>query len=233
MRVAVLSDIHANLDALTEALRLCERNKAEAAICLGDVVGYGPDPGPCIDLVRSYCEACVQGNHDEAVATDEGFDFLPKDGRAVARKHRAELSEEHLSWLAALPLRHEAYGATFVHSSPDQPESWRRLGSFQALQSQFAAFETGICFVGHSHVPAIACNQVGVLSVRHGHRFLVDVGSVGQPRDEDSRLAFGLFDSEAFSCELIRGHYEVERTVSRLKKEGLPGGLAQRLRKGI
>ena len=232
MRVAVLSDIHANLGALTEALRLCELHNVDSAICLGDVVGYGPDPGPCIDLVRTSCEACVLGNHDEAVATGQGFEFLPKDGREVARLHRTMLSDEQLAWLKTLPLRHLAHGATFVHASPDDPGAWHRLDFFHTVRAQFSAFDTPICFVGHSHVPAVASDKVGVFRVRRGYRFLVDVGSVGQSRDGDSRLAFALFDSEDFSYELIRAHYDVERTAARIREEGLPRRLATRLREG-
>jgi len=137
-----------------------------------------------------------------------------------------------MEWLRALPLRYEAYDATFVHASPDAPGEWYRLDSFHAVQAQFAAFGTPICFVGHSHKPAVASNTFGVLRVRPDHRFIVDVGSVGQPRDGDSRLGFALFDTEEFACEIIRGHYDVERTAARIKEEGLPGVLAERLKQG-
>lgn len=232
MRIAVLSDIHANLEALSEALKLAEKEGADSIICLGDVVGYGPDPAACIELVRSTCEACVLGNHDESVAFDRGLDFLPNDAQKVIRIHQSTLSEDHLEWLRALPLRYDAYDATFVHASPDAPEKWYRLESFHSIQAQFAFFDQPICFVGHSHKPAVASNKIGVLRVRRGHRYLVDVGSVGQPRDGDSRLAFGLFDSEDFSYELIREHYDVERTATRIMDVGIPAELARRLTNG-
>lgn len=233
MRIAILSDIHANLEALTEALRLCDTNQADCVICLGDVVGYGPDPGPCIDLVKSSCEACVLGNHDEAVAFGSGLEFLPKDGQAVAQRHTKELSEEQLFWLKELPISYVAYNTTFVHASPDDPGNWTRLESFQAVQAQFSCFDTPVCFVGHSHKPAVVSSTLGVHRVRPGHRFLVDVGSVGQPRDSDYRLAFALFDTDRYSCEIIRGHYDVERTANRIEAAGLPSNLAQRLLRGV
>ena len=232
MRIAVLSDIHANLEALTTALKLAEEHKADAVICLGDVVGYGPDPAACLELIRTTCEACVLGNHDEAVAFDKGLDVLPGDAQAVVRMHQHTLSENHMEWLRDLPLRYEAYNATFVHASPDAPGEWYRLESFHTVQAQFTFFDGPICFVGHSHKPAVASSTLGVLRVRRGHRFLVDVGSVGQPRDKDSRLGFVLFNAKEFVCELVRGHYDVERTEARIKEEGLPMVLAERLKRG-
>lgn len=232
MLVAVLSDIHANLEALTTALNLAEKHRADSVICLGDVVGYGPDPAGCIDLIRTTCEACVLGNHDEAVAFGKGIGVLPKDAQSVVRMHQRALSENDLDWLRELPLRYEAYDLTFVHASPESPEKWYRLGSFHAVQAQFTFFEGPVCFVGHSHKSAVVSNTFGVLRVRAGHRFLVDVGSVGQPRDGDPRLAFALFDTDKFSCEFIRAHYDIERTAGRMKEEGLPAELAERLKEG-
>lgn len=232
MLVAVFSDIHANLQALQAALALAESRGADRLVCLGDVVGYGPDPGPCVDLVRQEFEVCVIGNHDAAVAREDGLEVLPKDGQAAARLHRTLLTDDQLGWLAALPLRAEAHGATFVHAAPLQPERWPRLESFGQVKAQFAAFSTPICFVGHSHRPAVVSETIGVSRVRPGHRFLVDVGSVGQPRDRDPRLAFALYDPEAFTVEAVRGHYDHARVAARITEAGLPASLGDRLRRG-
>ena len=250
MLIAVLSDVHANLTALEAAFRLMEEARVDAAYCLGDVVGYGPDPGPCVDLVRAYCAGCVRGNHDEAVAGggagggtgggggagDKGaaaLRGLPPDGREAARLHRTLLTEDQLAWLGGLPLRLEAHGCLFVHASPDDPGAWHRLETFPAVRAQFDAFTQAVCFVGHSHRPAVVSDALGVFAVRPGHRFLIDVGSVGQPRDHDPRLAFGLFDTEAFRYEGVRAHYDVEETARRVEAAGLPAGLAGRLRLGV
>ena len=104
MRIAIFSDVHANLEALKTALRASEALGADRLVCLGDVVGYGPCPSECVDLVRSEFEVCVLGNHDEAVATGKDIEVLPKDGQAAARYHREILSAEDLEWLASLPL---------------------------------------------------------------------------------------------------------------------------------
>ena len=232
MLVAVLSDVHANLAALRVALAEAERRGAEAVVCLGDVVGYGPDPEACVDLVREACTVAVLGNHDAAVARDEGLAVLPKDGQAAARMHRQWLDDDQLAWLAGLPLVAEADGATYVHAAPGAPASWPRLDSYRVIQAQFDAFETDLCFVGHSHKPAVVSDALGVFTVRPGHRFLIDVGSVGQPRDHDPRLAFALYDTEAGTVQPVRAHYDVAATVARVHERRMPGHLGDRLRKG-
>lgn len=232
MLVAVLSDVHANLAALETALAEADRRDAQAIVCLGDVVGYGPDPEACVDRVRERCETVVLGNHDAAVARDEGLAVLPKDGQEAALRHRDWLSDDQRQWLAELPLMARDHGATYVHAAPLAPASWTRLDSFQAVQAQFGAFETPICFVGHSHKPAVVSDALGVFTVRPGHRFLVDVGSVGQPRDHDSRLSFVMHDTEAGTAETVRMHYDIPKTITRVHERGLPARLGERLRRG-
>ncbi len=233
MRLAVLSDVHANLAALQAVVAEAEARGVEAVVCLGDIVGYGPDPAACVDLVRERCAAAVMGNHDAAVATGAGLSVLPEDGQAAAVAQRDLLSAEQMAWLAGLPLTAVAFGVTLVHASPDQPERWHRLDSFAAVQAQFAAFETDVCFIGHSHRPAVVSDQIGVTRVRPGHRYLINVGSVGQPRDHDPRASFGMFDTETVTYENVRVHYDVARTRLRIAETGLPIGLGDRLAAGV
>ena len=231
MLLAVLSDIHANLAALRAAMRSAEARGADALVNLGDVVGYGPSPVECVDIVRAEFAISVLGNHDAAVAGVPD-DALPSDGQKAVALHRELLDFDRLAWLAALPYVAEAHEATFVHAAPLEPERWPRLESARDTQRQFAAFETPICFVGHSHRQAIVADTIGVFRVRPGHRYLVNVGSVGQPRDRDPRLGYALFDTEAFTVELVREHYDHEQTAAAITKAGLPSSLASRLRAG-
>ena len=233
MRLAVLSDVHANAVALEAALAEADRRGADAVVCLGDVVGYGPDPGLCVDLVRERAAVTVRGNHEAAFADDGELGALPPDGQVAVRLHRELLDADQAAWLAGLPLVAEFEGVTLVHAAPLAPASWTRLDGFGAVRDQFAAFDTDVCFVGHSHAPAVASDHVGAFKVRPGRRFLVNVGSVGQPRDRDPRLAFGLFDTDAVAYELVRVHYDVARTVARVHERGLPDALGRRLLRGV
>ncbi len=233
MRLAILSDVHANLEALQAVLAHVDAQGVDAIYCLGDVVGYGGDPEACLEIIRERCQVVVLGNHDVAVAREEGLDYLPKDGRAAAIAHRKALSDEQLEWLATLPLTARVDGVTLVHATPLEPESWHRLAGYLQSARQFEHFDTRVCFIGHTHIPGMMADAIGVFQMRPGRRYLVNVGSVGQPRDHDPRAAYCLFDSEAFTHEIIRVPYDVEKAGERIKEAGLPARLASRLRAGV
>lgn len=233
MKLAIFSDIHANLEALTEVLKVVEERAVDAVYCLGDVVGYGADASACVDLVRQHCKAMVRGNHDEAVALERGLKSLPRDARKAAVHNRAHLTPSHLDFLAAQPLMLEADGCTFVHATPGNPAFWQRLGSYLTAQEQFQYFSTEVCFIGHSHVPAVMGNKLGAVRVRPGVRFLINVGSVGQPRDGDPRACVAFFDTEHTDYDLVRVPYDVETAANKIITAGLPKRLAARLFKGL
>ena len=229
MRIAIISDIHSNLQALEAVLQKIYSSDVHAIYCLGDVVGYGADPDSCVSLVRERCSLTVVGNHDRAVAIEEGLDYLPGTGREAAIHNRAKLSDDNRDFLAALPLVLIEKDCTLVHASPETPDRWLRINSFVTGNTQFGHFSTDICFVGHTHSPAVMSDSIGVSQVRRGHRFLINVGSVGQPRDGDARASFGLFDSESFDYQLVRQDYDIETARARILEEGLPQRLADRL----
>jgi diadenosine tetraphosphatase ApaH/serine/threonine PP2A family protein phosphatase len=233
LKLALLSDIHANLEALTAALEVVDARRVDAVYCLGDVVGYGADAATCVNLVRLHCKATVLGNHDEAVALKRGLKILPRDARKAAAYNRTQLSSDQRAFLAGLPLTLEADGCTFVHATPADPGAWQRLGSYMVARQQFDHFHTDVCFIGHSHVPAVMGNKLGATRVQPGARYLVNVGSVGQPRDGDPRACVAFFDTETFAYELVRVSYNVEAAAAKIITAGLPKGLANRLFKGV
>ena len=234
MRIAILSDIHSNLEALTRALEGIESASVEAVYCLGDVVGYNADPSACVDLVREHCAGVVRGNHDAAVATDAAIDALPADGQAAARHNRQHLSDEQIAFLADLPLTLTVDNCTLVHATPDAPTAWTRLTTYPAAQSQFEHFDTDLCFLGHTHVPAVMADTLGVFQVREGHRYLINVGSVGQPRDQNPKLSFGLFDTDTFEYHNVRLSYDVDGAAQKIRDaDALPDRLATRLYEGL
>lgn len=232
MKFAIISDIHSNLEALIAAFEEIDNRNIETVYCLGDIIGYGADPDVCVDLVRERCDDVIRGNHDEAAALYANLSYLPKDGQKAARHNRKRLTDEHVEYVAGLPYQFNAHNCTFVHASPQEPASWKRLASFIEAQNQFDNFETDVCFIGHTHIPAIISNKLGVLSVRRGYRYLINVGSVGQPRDFNPRLSFGIFDTETFTYENVRVPYDVERAAAKIKNAGLPRRLAKRLMLG-
>jgi predicted phosphodiesterase len=234
VRIAILSDIHSNLEALERALQALESADVDAIYCLGDIVGYNADPARCVDLVRERCAGVVRGNHDVAVAKEEAIESLPADGQQAARHNRRCLSENQLAYLANLPLTTTIGNCTFVHATPDEPTAWRRITTYPAAQDQFAHFDTELCFIGHTHVPAVMADRLGVLQVRRGHRFLVNVGSVGQPRDQNPKLSLGLFDTDAFEYRNVRLSYDIDGAAQKIRDtDALPNRLADRLYEGL
>ena len=233
MRLALISDIHSNLEALERTFRALDEADVEAVYCLGDVVGYNADPAACVDLVRERCDAVVLGNHDAAVAQPANVHFLPADGQEAAQHNRKQLSDAQRDYLADLPLTHTVANCTFVHATPDTPTAWKRLTTYPDAQAQFDHFDTDVCFIGHTHTPAVMADTLGIFRVRAGHRYLINVGSVGQPRDGNPRLSFGLFDTEAFAYENVRLDYDVAAAADKVRTaDGLSNRLADRLESG-
>jgi diadenosine tetraphosphatase ApaH/serine/threonine PP2A family protein phosphatase len=232
MKIALISDIHSNLQALTRALSEIDRLRVDAIYCLGDIVGYGADPAPCVDLVMRSCKGSVLGNHDLAVARDDGTDYLPRSGQAAIKHNRSKLNGAQIQYLASLPYTLVVDDCTLVHATPKDPEHWVRFDTLGSVREQFDYFDTTFCFVGHTHIPAVVADKIGVFRVRPGSRYMINVGSVGQPRDDDARLGFAVFDTEAIKHELIRLAYDVEGASSRILAEGLPKDLAERLKRG-
>jgi diadenosine tetraphosphatase ApaH/serine/threonine PP2A family protein phosphatase len=241
VRYAVLSDVHGNLDALRAVLEDAETH-ADGIVCLGDVVGYGPQPEPCLELVAERALALVGGNHEHGVAGLLDLDWFNPYARAAVEWTRAHLDDDHRRYLAALPLVTELAGATLVHASPAQPEEWDYLVSAEDGLRAFAGFATRLCFVGHSHRPAVWSQgswgpdyRPGGLdvSIEPGRRYIINVGSVGQPRDGDARAAYAIWDVEARRVVGRRVAYDVGAVRRKIARAGLPRFLADRLACGV
>ncbi len=233
MKIAVISDIHGNLEALAAALRIIKEQEIETTYCLGDIVGYGANPNECIDELHSRNIPCLLGNHDEAVLDLSHVKRFNKYARAAAEWTASQLKSDHKEFLSHLPLSLVSKECTFVHSSPDDPHAWNYILSQAEAQRCFPFFTTPICWIGHSHVGGVYCEDGNTRIVRAGKRYLINVGAVGQPRDGDWRLSFGIFDTEAWSYERIRAEYDVEIACKKIMDAGLPHFLADRLRVGI
>ena len=233
MKYAIISDIHSNLEALQKALSIIDEKKVDEIICLGDVVGYGANPNECVDIVRSRCSTIVLGNHDAAALNVS----LAHDFNAIAKKAvvwtSEQLTVESKSFLSSLPMVVRKDQVLIVHSSPMQPEAWDYIIDNDDAALAFRYFDEKICFIGHTHVPGIFTQHGRAKSITADEQYLVNVGSVGQPRDGNPMLAFGLFESSVWEYELIRSQYDIQKAAEKIYAAKLPEELGNRLMYGM
>jgi predicted phosphodiesterase len=240
MRYAIVSDIHANLAAF-EAVLADIGNGVDRIWCLGDLVGYGPDPNECVALARQKDMVCVVGNHDKACLGGLDLVEFNPDARRACRWTTEHLTPENRAFLDGLSEKVILGEFTLVHGSPRAP-IWEYITQPEAAGENMAAFDTPICLVGHTHVPlafylpagsASNCERRWLsggspLSLSTG-RWILNPGSVGQPRDGDPNASYLILDLEAMTAEVHRVAYPVEETQQRMEKAGLPGNLVLRL----
>ncbi len=238
MRYAILADIHSNLTALEAVLAdLSQQGGADEIWCLGDIVGYGPDPHECLELVRSRCKLCVAGNHDLAVIGKLDISSFNPDAVKAIRWHSSQLIESETHFLADLPQKIVKGDFTLVHGSPRQP-LWEYILSARQAEENLTYFNTRCCLIGHSHLPQYyqcdtTCSsgnpQEGNSFLLSASRYILNPGSVGQPRDRDPRAAYGLYDSPTATMNFQRVSYDIVSVQSRMEKVGLPRWLIERL----
>lgn len=232
MRTAIISDIHGNLPALDAVIAAARKRRVDRIVCLGDIVGYGPFPEECVGIVKRECAFVVQGNHDSGLTGETSISDFNQYGVESILWSRDRVSADTQEYLRTLPYRAEVEEMTFVHSSPDAPDRWRYVLSLRAANRALGAFTTRLCFIGHTHVPVVVAEGPTVNRYLPAHRHLINVGSVGQPRDGDPDAAFGLYDSMIDEYELVRVPYDIDRTVDAIRAAGLPEFLGQRLYRG-
>lgn len=233
MKVAIISDIHSNLEALTAVIEEIDRRNVQTIICLGDVVGYGANPNECIELLKERTIPCVAGNHDKAVIGEKDISDFSDNAKAGVRWNREHLSEWNFEFLKRFPLLMENDNALFVHASPDYPEEFRYLIFPADAVASFRYCSQPVCFVGHTHRPAIFCEDMATVKLTKEKKFIVNVGSVGQPRDGDWRACFALFDTELWDVSYIRVEYDVKTAREKILDAGLPRKLGDRLLVGV
>ena len=238
MRFAILADIHSNLAAFEAVLRHANgRGGFDKIWCLGDVVGYGPDPHECIERLRQFKPVCIAGNHDwAAIGKMDTSEFNPV--AAIAAHWTAEqLTAEDKDYLRDLPLTLQENGFTLAHGSPREP-IWEYLLSSEAAQENFSYFETAHCLVGHSHVPLVfeltrnkaVYKEFGEAPLKlKEKRMIINPGGVGQPRDGDPRASYAIYDTETKAVYHYRVEYDIPATQKKMAERGLPTPLILRL----
>ncbi len=236
MKYAVIADIHANLEALQAVLEDTRNQKCTHYCCVGDVVGYNANPKDCLDMVRNMGMPCVKGNHDEYCSTDEALDgFNPHAAEAVLWTRR-QLSDADRQWLRELKYVRLVASFSMVHATLDVPQRWGYVFDKLMAAASFTYQNTSVCFFGHTHVPVAFIRDSVVrggtytkFKVEQGRKYFVNVGSVGQPRDNNPKAAYVIYDLDEGSIELRRVDYDIPKAQKKILEAGLPPRLAERL----
>ena len=239
MRYLVISDIHSNLAALDAVI--ADAGSFDRVWCLGDLTGYGPEPNECLERLRQFPLTSLAGNHDWAVLGRLDLDEFNRDARAACLWTRQRLTPENREFLASLPVMVEECGFTLVHASPSEPVDEYVLDSLSA-EYNFSHFGTSICLLGHSHWPVAfmqpersngLCVQVRPTYFQpfkfNGGKWIINPGSVGQPRDGNPDAAYAILDVEARQWEYRRVPYPVAETQRKMRLYHLPAHLIERL----
>jgi putative phosphoesterase len=242
-RVGVISDIHGNLHALEAVLEQLDKEKVDMIVCCGDVVGYGARPNECVDTIRSRNIPIIAGNHDHAALLLTDITNFNEIAKAAVLWTKKVLTEENMEFLRQMPLtlKDTANNVFYVHASPKEPGEWNYILTMGEARTNFNYFTEQICFIGHSHQPFIIENDEGNLAcptrpeieLREGRRYLINVGSVGQPRDHNPRPCFVIVDFEEKRLEIRRCDYDLNGAQQAIISAGLPRELAERLAHGM
>lgn len=240
MRYAVVSDLHSNIEALAAVLGAVDDLGIDGVLCLGDLVGYGADPNEVIDLIRTRTVNVVRGNHDHAAVEPGHEAYFNPWGQAAIRWTRGRLTRENRRYLYDLPLALSVGGVRLVHACPSEPDTWRYIMDADDAAVEFDSFDEAVCFIGHSHVPLCAVSAAGSVAtlldeevpIEDGKQYLVNVGSVGQPRDGDPRASFGVLDLDRRTVRRHRVQYDAGAAREKILAAGLPRFLGDRLLRG-
>jgi len=242
VRYALLGDIHGNTEALGAVLDSIRSNTPDRIICLGDVVGYGAEPVKCLEMIRDLKCDCIAGNHDWAAVGKLSIDCFNAYAKAAALWTREQLSQEQKDWLANLPLTLTYEHCAVAHGTFHDPDKFNYIQTvFDAQQSFDALKKLGskLGFLGHSHVPVgffdtdpITYTLDPEMPVDEEVAIIINAGSVGQPRDENNRASYALYDSTTKIVSITRVEYDIDGAAAKIRAAGLPEILAARLYQG-
>jgi predicted phosphodiesterase len=239
MKYAIIADIHSNLEAFQVVLEDAKQQKVTHYACLGDVVGYGANPKECLDMVRGMGMPCVKGNHDEYCSADVELDGFNTHAAEAVNWTRQQLPAEDRQWLRDLKYLRLVASFTIVHATLDIPQKWGYVFDRLAAAASFTYQNTSVCFFGHTHVPVAFIRDTQVrggtyskFKVEPGRKYFVNVGSVGQPRDNNPKAGYVVYDMDEGTIELRRLDYDIPKAQQKILDAGLPPRLAERLALG-
>jgi putative phosphoesterase len=240
MKLGIFSDIHGNWEAFKAVLKALKKEKVASRICLGDMVGYGADPNKCIRKVQKFATVTLAGNHDHAAMGLTDITHFNQYAQESVAWTAGQIKDKFKDYLKNLPFMHEMQDIRFVHATPQHPEQWNYVLSADQAQFVFETFTEQILFIGHSHNPlfftqtgsAVDIRPPGPIQLIAGTRYIVNVGSVGQPRDGNPQACYCVCDLEQQTVDIRRVPYNVERAQKKIRNAGLPDYLADRIAKG-
>ncbi len=242
MRYAFLGDIHGNTEALGVVLDAIKKEKVDKIVCLGDIVGYGAEPSKCLETIRALNCDVIAGNHDWAAVGKVSIDCFNAYAKAAAIWTREQLTDEQKQWILGLPLTRTYEDCAVAHGTFHQPEAFNYIQTVFDAQQSFEALKrmkAKLGFLGHSHVPVgffdtdpITYTLDGEIPVDEEISIMVNAGSVGQPRDENNKASFALYDSTAKVAQIRRVEYDIDAAANKIREVGLPEILAARLYQG-
>ena len=237
MRYLIISDIHGNLEAFEKILSKLNDVNADKIYCLGDIIGYGADPCECLTLAKKHFDCFLYGNHEYALFSPEYEEFFNPFAYAALEWTRGQLRKSDFDFIKSFSFMKIFDDFTLVHGSPKDPEEFYYIFSGYEADTAFRHCTTNICFIGHTHVPQLFTEgyvkgsylEPGKFFLNRNKRYIINVGSIGQPRDLDKRLSCVVFDDSEYSIDLLRVPYENKKAANKILKAGLPAYLAQRL----
>jgi diadenosine tetraphosphatase ApaH/serine/threonine PP2A family protein phosphatase len=243
MRIGIFSDVHANIEALTAVLEAFRSERIDKYVCIGDTVGYGASPNECCDIIRELAAFTILGNHDAAVAGRMDYSYYYDAARHALDLHARILSAENMAWLKSLPYQVQDGHVTFCHGSPVNLEEFEYIFSKEQAAQCLDIWNdlSTVTFIGHSHLcKAFALTQTDVFEVvaekfvlRPDHRYIVSVGSVGQPRDYDNRASYTIYDTEEKTFEFKRAAYDIDTAAQKIFDSELERNFGNRLFLGV
>ena len=237
MRYAIFSDVHSNLEAFEVVTNFLSSNKVDAVIFLGDIVGYGANPNQVIDLLRSLNATCIAGNHDWAAVNKFDPRYFNSFAREAIKWTKKQLTSENKTFLNRIALGVHQEGFECVHGDLDYPEEFNYILSVRDAYKNFKLMRENILFVGHSHRQEtyilyddkVIYDREVKFKIEDDRRYIINVGSVGQPRDGDNRACVCIYEDDAGMVSLHRLEYDIKKAADKILREGLPGILSRRL----
>jgi predicted phosphodiesterase len=245
MRIGIFSDVHANIEALSAVMESYESESIDQFYCIGDVVGYGASPNECCDIIRNKTTATILGNHDAAVAGRMDYSYYYEAARQALDRHASLISDESMQWLKQLPYKHEiaGTGVHLCHGSPVRLEEFDYIFAPEQARECLSIWDQlgDITLIGHSHLCKVFALRPGEVeelpakdfTLRKGYKYIVSVGSVGQPRDYDNRASYTVFDADTREFQFKRVEYDIESAATKIFDENLERNFGHRLFIGV